>query len=102
MQGELQLLKGSWHLTLAGKFNKVAQKEFLSRIQEIQDRGYAKLELDLNQVTFINNSGLGRIAMTCIDLQTRGVQVSIVGISPKIHGMLDRHGLSDLLVTGKL
>jgi anti-anti-sigma factor len=102
MQGEVQLPNDSWRLTLPRKFDKVAQKELESRIQEILISGYTKLELDLNLVAFVSSSGLGQIAMTCLDLKAKGIQVTVVGISPKIQGMLDRHGLSDLLAAAKL
>ena len=101
MQGG-QFPKESWSLTFPRKFDKVAQKEFEARIQEILSSGYTKLALDLNLVAFISNAGLGKIAMTCMDLKAKGIRVTFVGISPKVQGMLDRHGLSDLLAAAKL
>ena len=102
MQGEMPFPKGFWRLTLPRKFDREAQKEFEIRIQQILSGGYTKLALDLNPVALISNSGLGQIAMTCLDLKAKGIQVSFVGISPKIKGMLDRHGLSDLLAAAKI
>jgi anti-anti-sigma factor len=102
MQGEVQLPNDSWRLTLPRKFDKVAQKELESRIQETLMSGYTKLELDLNLVAFVSSSGLGQIAMTCLDLKAKGIQVTVVGISPKIQGMLDRQELFDLLAAAKL
>ena len=97
MQGEMPFPKGFWRLTLPRKFDREAQKEFEIRIEQILSGGYTKLALDLHPVALISNSGLGQIAMTCLDLKAKGIQVRFVGISPKIKGMLDRHGLSDLL-----
>jgi anti-anti-sigma factor len=102
MQGELQFPKDSWRLTLPRKFDKVAQKEFEARIQQILSGGYIRLSLDLSLVAFVSNSGLGQIAMTCLDLKSKGIQVTVVGISQKVQGLLDRHGLSDLLAAAKL
>ncbi|MGP0593230.1 STAS domain-containing protein [Nitrospira sp. T9] len=84
MQGELQIPKDFWRLTLRRKFNRVAQKEFEARIQQILLDGYTKLGLDLNPVALISNSGLGQIAMTWLDLKAKGIQVSLAGISPKM------------------
>ncbi len=99
MQGELQFQNHSRRLTLAKKFDKAAQKELELKIQELVASGHTKLELNLNLVEFISSSGLGQIAMTCFDLKAKGVEVTVVGVSQKIQGMLDRHGLSDLLAT---
>ncbi len=99
MQSKLQFELDTWRLILAKKFDTAAQKEFDARIQEILANGYTKVELNLNLVEFINSSGLGHIATTYSDLKTKGVHVTVVGISEKIQGMLDRHGLSDLLAT---
>ena len=101
MQDEGQLPKDSWHLSLPRKFDKVAQKEFEARIQEILSGGYTKLALDLSLVESTTPSGLSQIEMTYLDLKAKGIQVT-VEISPKIQGMLDRHGLSDLLSAAKL
>ncbi len=99
MQGELQFQKDSRRLTLARKFDKAAQQVFESNIAELLASGHTQLELNLHLVEFISSSGLGQIAMTCFDLKAKGIQVSIVGIQPKIQGMLDRHGLSELFAT---
>jgi anti-anti-sigma regulatory factor len=101
MQGEVQFPNDSWRLTLPKKFYKVAQKEFEARIQEILISGYTKLALDLSLVESTTPSGLSQIERTYLDLKAKGIQVTIE-ISPKIQGMLDRHGLSDLLSAAKL
>ena len=102
MQGELQFPKDFWRLTLPMKFDEVAQKELEVRIQEILMSGYTKLELDLKLVESMTGPKLCKIAMTCLDLKAKGIQVTVVGIQPKIQGMLDRNGLSDLLAAAKL
>ena len=102
MPGELQFPKDFWRLTLPRKFDEVAQKELEARIQEILMSGYTKLELDLKLVASVTGPKLCKIAMTCLDLKAKGIQVTVVGIQPKIQGMLDRHGLSDLLAAAKL
>lgn len=102
MQDELQFQKNSWRLTLPRKFDKIAQKEFEAKIQQILSGGYIKLSLDLSLVTFVSSAGLGQITMTCLDLKAKGIQVTVDGISQKVQGLLDRHGLSDLLAAAKL
>jgi hypothetical protein len=39
--------------------------------------------------------------MNCLDLKAKGIKVSFVENSPKMKGMLDRHGLSHLLGAAK-
>ena len=84
-------------IVFAERYNTVAHRFIKTSIQNAISRGSTHLLFDLSQVSHITNVGVGRLSLTYLELTAKGIQVTLVGVPPKIQRLLDRHGLSRLL-----
>ena len=83
-------------IDLEGRFDKVARRKFDASIKDVLTGRYSNVVFNFSPLSFIDSSGLGKIALAYLDLKRTGVEVTIVGLPPKIRRLLDRHGLSRL------
>ena len=84
-------------IDLVDRFDKSARQKFDTSIKEVLTGHYAKVVLNFGELLYIDSSGLGKVTLAYLDLKTNGIDVTIMGLPPKIKRLLDRHGLSRLL-----
>ena len=84
-------------IDLEDRFGKPARQRFDTSVKEVLTGPYAKVVLNFGDLLFIDSSGLGKVTLAYLDLKRKGIDVTIVGLPPKIKRLLDRHGLSRLL-----
>ncbi len=57
-------------------------------IQEVLDDGANKIILDLNDVSYMDSSGVGELVASYTTITNRGAQLRLANLKPKIYGLL--------------
>ena len=90
-------LRNATVITPSGRFDLRARREFEKAMTQAQEMGCSHVILDLEQVSYIDNGGLGRIVLAFYQLKERGIPLTLAGPQPKVRRHLKRQGLSGIV-----
>ncbi len=84
-------------ITPSGRFDLLARREFEKALIQAQEMGCSHVILDLEQVSYIDNGGLGKIVLAFYQLKERGIPLTLAGPQPKVRRHFERQGLSGIV-----
>ena len=83
------------YLTLSGSLNYTCRKTLGEQVQADLAQGRCVFILDLNEVTFIDSSGLGVLVACCSTIRKQGGTLKLIQVPDKVRALLDMTKLTD-------
>jgi len=79
---------------LSGYIDTYNTKYFNDQIDKVLSAGYIKLVLDCNQLNYMSSTGIGAMTGIMKTLKTRGGEIILVNIQPKVMDVFQLLGFS--------
>jgi anti-sigma B factor antagonist len=92
---------GRLRIALVGEFDLAGVKHFHEVVTPALDGGrYQEIEFDLEQLTFVDSSGLHALVDTDRMMRATGRMVHVVGVAPRLRKVFELVGLDRVLTIG--
>ncbi|MGB0910309.1 MAG: STAS domain-containing protein [Nitrospirales bacterium] len=98
MQITTESTRDTMTLTLTGRLDFSARRTFSSAIQDGYGQNTRHIILNLQDVKFIDSSGLGMIHRCIMESETKNVKISIINPRQQIHDILELCNMTQYIV----
>ncbi|MFQ5424736.1 MAG: STAS domain-containing protein [Phycisphaerae bacterium] len=91
---ELENRDGVSFVTCAGELRGADDAHWFGQMNALLDKPDARLIMDLEKMTYLNSSGLGKLVQLAARANSQGGRVILSNASPFVRGVIEATGLN--------